>query len=300
MPKNDLAPTAPLPALRPFLKWAGGKRQLLPVLCSCVPPYQRYIEPFLGAGALFFALGPQQALLSDLNPELMNCFEVVKNDVEALIRELQNHEHNETYYYFLRDADRAEDFRSWPALARASRFIYLNRTCFNGLYRVNARGHFNVPFGRYANPQIVNAPLLRACSAALQKAVLRCSPFTWIADTARPGDFVYFDPPYVPLNMTSSFTSYTSEGFDESMQSELVSLCRLLDKRGVLFLLSNSGSPSTTALYNGFAVATLPARRSIAARNSSRKTVSEVLVANFPLPGLVLDARSSSERQANC
>lgn len=173
------------------------------------------------------------------------------------------------------------EYRRWGAVARASRFIFLNKTCFNGLYRVNSKGQYNTPFGRYVNPRIVDEENLRACSRALKRVELRVAPFTGIEKTIRKNDFVYFDPPYVPLNATSSFTSYYREGFDLEMQRELFELCCRLDKKGVRFMLSNSSAPFVRNLYKRFRVELIGATRAINSKGSKRGKVDEVIVTNY-------------------
>ena len=194
---------------RPFIKWAGGKRQLLPSLLRHAPPKPaRYFEPFIGGGALFFALRPRQAVLADVNARLIRTYRGVQNDVAEVIRLLRSYPHNPAFFYRFREED--IDARSDAEVA--AWFIYLNKTGFNGLYRVNRDNRFNVPFGRYTNPTICDEPTLRACSQALASTKLLVEDFEVVVAKAKGGDFVYFDPPYVPLSATSSFTSYTSHG----------------------------------------------------------------------------------------
>ncbi|RZM77802.1 DNA adenine methylase [Leptolyngbya iicbica] len=273
----SLLPVSP----RPFVKWAGGKGQLLPELVARVPQqFNRYFEPFLGGAALFFHLQPQQAVLSDSNPDLINLYRVIRDQVEELIEDLGRHVYDREYYYRLRQVDRTPEYGQWTVVQRASRFIYLNKTCYNGLYRVNSRGEFNVPFGRYKNPTILDEENLRACHAALQGVTVKCRDFRETCRQLGEGDFVYFDPPYMPVSTTASFTGYTREGFGERMQEKLASLCRELDRRGVRFMASNSDTPLMRELYQGFNVEVVYAARPINSQGRKRGRVPEVVVRN--------------------
>ncbi|MCB0361033.1 MAG: DNA adenine methylase [Bdellovibrionales bacterium] len=267
---------------RPFLKWAGGKSQLLPELLARLPSaFGAYHEPFLGGGALFFATRPQTAWLSDINDELINVYRVVQESVDQLVNALNQHVYDRDYFYTLRDADRLSSFADWTPVARAARFIYLNKTCFNGLYRVNANGQFNTPFGRYQNPRILDEPVLRACHRALQGVSLRCAPFSSVSEQAKPGDFVYLDPPYVPVSASANFTSYSRFRFGAEEQEQLRDLCRDLDRRGVLFLLSNSAVDRVTTLYREFRLEHVDASRAINSKGGRRGKVQEALVSNY-------------------
>lgn len=275
-------PAAVKPAARPFIKWVGGKSQLLHELMTRAPvSYTRYFEPFLGGGAFFFASQPPRAVLSDVNPELINAYTVVRDSCEDLIADLQRHVYDSAYFYKIRDVDRAPEYVEWTPVQRAGRFVYLNKTCFNGLYRVNSKGHFNTPFGRYANPTIVNPENLRACSAALQGVDIRVLSFAAAAESAAKGDFVYFDPPYVPLSATAYFTSYSTDGFGLAMQEQLFETCCKLDRSGVRFMLSNSSAPWVTERYKQFEVALVSARRAINSKGDRRGEVKEVIVTNY-------------------
>lgn len=267
---------------RPFVKWVGGKSQLLPELLSRIPSdVTRYFEPFVGGGALLFAYQPHKACISDINPELINAYTVVKNEVGALIKDLKKHMYEKEYFYKVRDADRSPGYKRWSPVKRASRLIFLNKTCFNGLYRVNSKGHFNTPFGRYTNPTILDAENLRACSDVLQNVSIQQACFDSFEDSIEASDFVYFDPPYVPLSTTAYFTSYSSNGFDLKMQQELFELCCRLDKRGVRFMLSNSSAPFVTKLYKGFRVEFVSANRAINSKAEKRGAIQEVIVTNY-------------------
>lgn len=258
----------------PFLKWAGGKTQLLPELLKYVPDeYETYLEPFVGGGALFFRLRPSKAVLADSNHDLMNCYRVVRDNVEALIRELEDYPYSEEFFYQLRSQSFSD-----PVLM-AARMIYLNRTCFNGLYRVNRQGQFNVPFGRYKNPVICDAERLRAASRALQGVQLICADYKETLETyARPGDFIYIDPPYHPISKYSDFKRYTAEQFYADDQRELASLVRNLVNRGCHVLVSNSYTDFILDLYEGFQVIEVTARRNINKDPNKRSGVKEVII----------------------
>lgn len=267
---------------RPFIKWAGGKTQLLIELTKRLPrSFKRYLEPFVGGGALFFHLSPERAYLSDTNQDLVDCYRSVRDDVDGLIHELSQHRYEEQHYYSVREWDRREDYPQLPAVVRAARFIYLNKSCFNGLYRVNSKGHFNVPFGDYANPTIVDPANLRACSRALSKVDLAVADYAEVLDQVEKGDFVYLDPPYAPLSVTSSFTAYTKKGFDFSDQEALRELCHRLDKKGAMFMLSNSATSAMQELYKDFSTHIVTASRAINSKASQRGPVLEVIVTNY-------------------
>jgi DNA adenine methylase len=270
--------------LRPFVKWAGGKSQLLPQFRALFPEQKkihRYVEPFLGSGAVFFnvqaLLRPAHALLWDTNAELIDTFLAVRDEVDDLIEALRRHreQHSESHYYEVRaqtPQSRAE---------RAARLIYLNKTGFNGLYRVNSRGLFNVPFGHRVNPTILNEAVLRAANVALKNTELLARDFRDLASVARKGDFIYFDPPYHPRSKTSSFTSYTIGSFGEKDQRDLADLYAKLDQRGCLLMLSNSDTPLIRELYADFRIRCVSARRMINSDGKKRGPISEVVVLNY-------------------
>ena len=260
---------------RPFLKWAGGKGQLLGRLRGHVPQtYGRYFEPFLGGGALFFALRPPRGVLSDVNREIIDCYTAVRDEVSALVAALRDHRYDEGHYYAVRDADPAK----LDLVERAARTIFLNKTGFNGLYRVNRAGKFNVPFGRYAKPAICDEENLRACSAALANIELTAADFGKVASRAAAGDFVYFDPPYVPLSRTAAFTAYAPGGFDLDAQARLAGVFGRLVERGVAVLLSNSDVPAIRKLYAPYRIDTIEATRVINCKATRRGPVRELLV----------------------
>jgi DNA adenine methylase len=277
------APAAPAGAAQrsqaaPFMKWAGGKGRLLKQLLPLLPEqYGRYFEPFLGGGAVFFALRPQTAQLSDVNEDLINVWVSVRDRVDALIEDLGRHRHEKAYYY----AVRARDPRLLAPVARASRMLFLNRTCFNGLYRVNRRGHFNVPFGSYTNPDLCPEDKLRAASEALRGASIRSVGYAAAVVDAQAGDFVYFDPPYDPISRTANFTSYTAGSFGDQDQRDLADTFAALDARGVKCMLSNSDTPFIRELYRHWRIETVMAPRAISRNAEGRQAVSEVVVRNY-------------------
>lgn len=272
---------------RPFIKWAGGKTQLLPQLSQHIPAtFGRYHEPFIGSAALFFHLHAyerirQGATLSDSNPALIELYTVVRDDVEALIDGLRSHAAHATdrdYYYTVRGWDREPEWAQRTAVERAARMLFLNKTCFNGLHRVNRQGHFNVPFGRYRNPTVCDMPNLRAASRALHGVELVVDDFAGVLRRAAPGDLVYFDPPYLPVSPTASFTAYTSASFGIEQHQRLAQVFAALAARGCYVLLSNSSTPLTHELYNSFVVAEVAARRAINRDATKRGIVHEVII----------------------
>lgn len=266
----------------PIVKWVGGKRQLMFELIKNMPKsYNRYFEPFIGGGALFFELQPEQAYISDMNEELINLYSVVRDNVYELIKDLSKHEVSKEYFLEIRNIDRTEQYTELSDVERASRFIYLNRTCFNGMYRVNSQGQFNVPFGHYKNPRIIDENNLLNCSELLKKTEIKCANFSEILTKVKKGDLVYFDPPYVPLNDTSSFTSYTKDGFDINMQFKLRDVCDELDNKGVKFMLSNSDTKLVNELYVNYEIKKVFASRQINANADGRGKITEVLVRNY-------------------
>ncbi len=270
---------------RPFLKWVGGKGQLLPELMKRVDmagDFGRYHEPFLGGGALFFELYrsdrlKKQAWLSDHNPRLIEAYEGVRNELDAVIEQLQKHQkqHSEEHFY----AVRAKVPKTLAG--RAARVIYLNKTCYNGLYRENSRGEFNSPFGRYKNPVICDEENLRLVSKALQKAKIEARHFQTVADVAERGDLVYFDPPYHPVSETASFQGYHKGAFGEDSQRLLAETYEKLAAKGVRVLLSNSMTDFVRALYKDFTIDTVHAARAVNSRADRRGKVREALVRNF-------------------
>ena len=274
----------------PFLKWAGGKRSLLPRLLPLIPrSMETYYEPFLGGGAVFFALsaaGPggappfRAAVLADRNEELIRCYRAVRDDVDGVLAALGRHRYDSDHYYRVRDMNVA----TLDDAARAARTIFLNRTGYNGLYRVNSSGQFNVPFGRYRSPRLADPPRLLLASAALARAELRVDDFSTVVAKARPNDFVYFDPPYVPVSATAKFTAYSEGRFGPPEQERLARLLRELGQGGVRALLSNSHCAATRALYRGLPTKKVEVRRAINSVASRRGPVTEILVRSFAYP----------------
>ena len=261
----------------PIVKWAGGKKQLLSTLTARLPrQWERYFEPFSGGAALFFSLQPREAMLLDTNPELVDAYLAVRDELDALIDLLRMYRYDKERYYEVR----AQSPEGLTRVQRAARFLYLNRTCFNGLYRVNRKGQFNVPFGRYQNPRICDVPRLTAASRALQHADIRQSDFTLVLEHARRGDFFYFDPPYLPRNETS-FTSYTAADFGPADHQRLADTVRELDRRGCFVMVSNSDNPLVQTLYRDFRIERIQASRQINCRASGRGKVYETLVRNY-------------------
>jgi DNA adenine methylase len=263
--------------MTPFLKWVGGKRQLLPKLLEHAPStFNRYFEPFVGGGALFFALsdrpGTFLATLSDTNSRLIRAYRGVRDDVDGVIERLERYEHTEQAFYEARATP-----PDGPDSAVAAWLIYMNKTCYNGLYRVNKKGQFNVPFGRYTNPNICDEKILRECSQQLQDVVLDEGDFERSVYPACEGDFVYFDPPYIPVSVTS-FTSYTKDAFTMADHQRLAACAKKLKRRGVKVFLSNSSAPVVRALYEGFDIIEVNARRSVNSKAAGRGSVKEVII----------------------
>jgi DNA adenine methylase len=282
MSKSNLAIKDDRIYARPFLKWVGGKSQLLNPLSRRLPKkINKYFEPFVGGAALFFHLQPQSAVLSDINSELIDTYEAIRDDVEGVIKSLRLHKYEKEYFYKIRSWDRLESFPKMSQIKRAARLIYLNKSCFNGLYRVNSRGEFNVPFGKYTNPTLLDADNLRNCSDALKHVELRCEHYKKVTAAAKRGDFVYFDPPYMPISTTSNFTSYAKDGFNQASQVELMETCKALDKKGVNFMLSNSSAPFILDIYKNFDIELVAANRAINSVGSRRGPVNEIIVRNF-------------------
>lgn len=273
---------------KPFVKWVGGKRQLLVQfrLMNLYPPEKfdvcngRYFEPFVGGGAVFFDLLPETAFLSDLNSELVKTYNVIKNDVENLIKTLKKHKSDKDYFLKIRSQDPNE----LTDLDTASRFIFLNRTCFNGMYRVNSKGGFNVPYGKYSNPLICDEVNLHKVSKVLKNVEIKRQDYKEVLKMAKKGDFIYFDPPYYPVSKTASFTSYTKEDFLEKEQTELRDTFVELHKRGCFVMLSNSDTPFINNIYSepkGLRITKVQAGRAINSDATKRGKITEVLITNY-------------------
>ncbi|MEM1029056.1 MAG: DNA adenine methylase [Myxococcota bacterium] len=267
--------------VRPFLKWAGGKRSLIAQFHPHLPRnFRRYREPFVGSAALFFHLDAPRATLSDNNERLIRTYRGLRNDLEAVLARLRSYPHDREFFLELRQCD--IDARSDADVA--AWMIYLNKTGYNGLYRVNSKNRFNVPFGDYAKPNYRDEATLRACARRLRDVSLKVADFETAAGWARAGDFVYFDPPYVPLSATSSFTSYTAHGFCDQHQRRLRDVALRLRDRGVHVCLSNSSSDRVYELYadDAFELHPIAARRSINARSDRRGPIAELLIVARP------------------
>ncbi len=266
----------------PFVKWAGGKRQLLSELDYSLPKtFNNYFEPFVGGGALFFHLKSKRivnkAILNDYNPDLVGVYKIVKNDVNALIKELASlkYKNNEETFYQIRKEQPSQPVK------KAAQFLYLNKTAFNGLYRVNSKGKFNVPFGKYKNPKILDEKNLLAVSKALQIGEITCLDFEQAIEKAKKEDFVYFDPPYQPISKTSNFTSYTTKDFTEKDQERLSQCFKKLDKKGCFVMLSNSYVPLIKELYKEFNQKIVMAGRTINCNGNGRGKIKELLITNY-------------------
>lgn len=271
----------------PILKWVGGKRQLLDEIIPLIPKkYSTYVEPFVGGGAVLFDLQPKKAIINDLNKELINVYEVVKDNVEELIKYLEIHNENndEEYFYEIRKLDRSEEFETMDKIQKAARIIYLNKTCYNGLYRVNSSGQFNSPYGRYKNPNIVNSATLRAVSKFFNNNDILISngDYKETLKNLEKDAFVYLDPPYMPISTSSSFTGYTEGGFGLKQQEELKKECDKLNERGIKFILSNSDCKTIRELYEeSYNIKVVKAKRSINSKANKRGEINEVLIYNY-------------------
>jgi len=274
---------------KPFVKWAGGKRQLIPILNQNIPEsFGTYFEPFLGGGALLFHIltdkFSQKCSISDLNSDLVLAYTTIRDRIDSLIISLKNHEKNyqkdsESYFYSIRESNPRSE------IEKTSRLIFLNRTCFNGLYRVNSKGKFNVPLGRYSNPNIVNEENIRAVSQILQSSriSIKCRDFEAVLRDAKKGDLVYFDPPYQPVSATANFTSYTTKNFTYDDLTRLAELCLKLDSRGCKVLLSNSDSKEVADIFvkNPWNITRIKANRSINSNSNKRSGHFELLIKNY-------------------
>ncbi|MEX1409178.1 DNA adenine methylase [Enterococcus sp. GC33] len=284
-----MSKTTKNPLVKPFVKWAGGKRQLMSEIIKYKPKsYKKFVEPFVGGGSVFMELQNNKTVINDFNSELINTYIVIRDNLDELIFELEKHKKNDSkeYFYELREWDRDGTLEKKSNVERASRFIYLNKTCFNGLFRVNSQGQFNVPYGNYKNPNIVNKEVLIADSKFLNKSGIKImnEDFEKAAKAARKGDFVYFDPPYAPLVEDSqNFVGYTLNGFDYEEQVRLRDLFVTLDKKGCFVMLSNSSSKLIHDLYSDYKDTTIiiGATRNINSKASGRGKVDEVLIMNY-------------------
>ena len=298
---------------RPFLKWAGGKGQLLQTFKNFYPPQlkegkiERYFEPFLGSGAVFFDLNHQfqfkHAYLSDINDDLIIAWKVIQENVSRLVGELQGlqskyillqKEERDKFFYALRSefnsftSQEISGAKPQDRIKRTAQLIFLNRTCFNGLFRVNSKGIFNAPVGAYENPRICDEPNLLEVNLALKNATIRKSEYFEFIEEVKPGSFIYFDPPYRPISKTSSFKSYSRQSFNDNDQIELSKIFRLLDMKGAFIMLSNSDPKNVNPddyffddLYNGFNIKRVPARRIINSNPEKRGNINEIIITNY-------------------
>lgn len=273
----------------PVLKWVGGKRQLIEDISPLIPKkISTYVEPFVGGAAILFHLQPKKAIINDFNDELMNVYQVIKEDPNGLIKILEKHKeaNSEEYYYETRALDRTSDYENLSKEEKAGRILYLNKTCYNGLFRVNSSGQFNAPYGKYKNPTIVNDVTIKAVSNYFNSANIKFlnGDYKEALKGLRKGTFVYFDPPYMPVSSSSNFTGYTENGFGYEKQVELRDECLKLNKRGIKFLQSNSYTPEILELYSDssvFTIKVVQAKRSINSKSDKRGEISEVLIYNY-------------------
>lgn len=268
---------------KPLLKWAGGKRQLLSEINKYIPDkFNTYYEPFIGGGAVLFNLCPKTAIISDINPELINLYNVIKDNKDELIAELRTYRNDKTFYSEIRELDRKKDFDKLSDVKKAARMVYLNRTCFNGLWRVNSKGQNNVPFGNYKDPLICDAETITDLSKFFNENDIEIfnQSYTKTLETVNLGDFVYLDPPYDKLN-EASFTSYSSFDFDRAEQKILKEECDKIDKKGAKFLQSNADTPFIRELYKDYTIITVKANRNINADGKGRDKINEVLIKNY-------------------
>lgn len=273
---------------RPFIKWAGGKKKLVPTLKKHLPKeYENsrnfYYEPFFNGWAFFFALQSNKAVINDINPEVINCYKVIKNSVDELIEDLKQHKYEEDYFYAIREWDRNENYQDKTPVQRASRFIYLNKTCYNGLYRVNSKGQFNAPFGKYKNPLILDIDNLRRVNHYLNtnQVVILNLDFQEAVKNAKKGDFIYLDPPYDPVSQSANFTGYHSTGFGREEQIRLKKTFDDLTSRGCYLLLSNAYTDFIVDLYKNYKQTLVTANRVINSKADKRGKVYEILVKNY-------------------
>ena len=271
--------------LSPILKWVGGKRQLLSEIIPLIDEScDNYVEPFIGGGAVLFRLQPKKAIINDYNTELINVYRTVRDDLDGLVALLKEHEkyNSSDYYYEVRALDRTPDFDKMSNLEKAARIIYLNKTCYNGLYRVNSLGQFKSPYGRYKNPNIVNEVVLRAISKYLNRneISIRSGDYKDVLNDIEKNSFVYLDPPYMPISSSSSFTGYTEGGFGYDKQVELKEECDKLNSKGVHFLQSNSDCEEIRELYKDYRIKVVKAKRAINSDAKKRGQINEVLIYN--------------------
>ncbi len=274
--------------IRPLLKWVGGKRQLIDYIKPLIPKdYSTYVEPFFGGGAIFFELEPKQAIINDYNSDLMNVYKIVRDNPDELIEKLIFFKKNFTkeYFYEVRAWDRSVGYNRRNNIDKAARFIFLNKTCYNGLYRVNSKGQFNTPLGRYVNPNIVNNDLIKDLSKYFKKNKIEIisGNYSEVLKDLHSKSFVYLDPPYAPLSLTSSFTGYTNKGFNLLDQKILKDECDCLANQNIFFVQSNSDCPFIRELYSDYYFKEVPAKRTINSKALGRGAIGEVLISNHDI-----------------
>lgn len=273
---------------KPFLKWVGGKKQIIPQIKKYIPEnYYKYFEPFIGGGALFFDLEPKKAYINDINKILISAYRNIKNHPYEIIKKLEdlqkifyekNNEERKIYFYEIRDTFNDTEYDSF---LKTSYIIFLNKTCYNGMYRENSKGKFNVPFGRYKNPKILDEKNILAVSKLLQNVTITDYSFEKAVEDAKRGDFIYFDPPYHPLSITSNFTSYSNGGFTKKDQIKLRDVFKDLHKRSCFVMLSNSDTKFIREIYKEFTQKTITATRSINCKATGRGEINELLITNY-------------------
>ncbi|MDR2410241.1 MAG: DNA adenine methylase [Bacteroidales bacterium] len=277
MKKNSL--------VAPVVKWVGGKRQLIDELSPLMPKrIYSYCEPFVGGGALLFHIQPKVSVINDINSELINVYSVIRSNVDLLIDELKKHKNESAYFYKIRDWDRDRAYyETLTHIQKAARLIYLNKTCYNGLFRVNNAGEFNAPFGAYKNPNIINAPVLKAVSLYFNTSKISffSKDYFSLLDDIDNKIFVYLDPPYDPISQTANFTGYSKNGFGKEEQVKLRDFCNELDKRGILFMLSNSSTDFIHNIYSAYNITHVKAKRAINSVATKRGDIDEVVVRNY-------------------
>ena len=273
--------------VQPFLKWAGGKRQLIPQMEKYLKKikYTNYYEPFIGGGSILFYLQPHKAIVNDYNKDLIECYKCIKDNYDELIVELEKYEtkNNEEDFYKIREVDRKEEYKNWTSVEKSARLIYLNRTCYNGLFRLNSSGQFNTPFGKYKNPNICNKPVLKALHEYFNNndIIFKQGDFENCCENASKGSLVYFDPPYDQFEEQVNFVGYTENGFTREDQKRLKNLCDRLIDNGCIVIISNSSTPFIKELYNDksrYTIHTLMAKRNINSNAKKRGEIEEVLI----------------------
>ncbi|MDY3974170.1 MAG: DNA adenine methylase [Veillonella caviae] len=274
--------------LAPIVKWVGGKRQLLSEIVPLLPKITKkitYVEPFIGGGAVIFDQQPVKGIINDYNAELINVYEVIKNEPKPLLELLEIHKslNSADYFYEIRELDRDDKYDDLSSVEKAARIIYLNKTCYNGLFRVNQAGQFNTPYGKYKNPNIVNRPVIMAMSDYFNSNDIQImqGDYRDVLRNLDKNSFVYLDPPYMPISSSSSFTGYTENGFSGIEQLNLKNICDELNERGIKFLLSNSDHPYLREIYSKYKITTVQARRTINSNAKRRGEINEILVRNY-------------------